>query len=260
MQAADRAKIEVEVLNVEVEAPGKLPNGVFKPHQRQPDILDFFSREGLRFEPADGLPLHQFPDEFDQTEDELHDRALDLFRIRVPPHRPNRLSSSGEPCNASFPCSLLPAALHAVVFFFCEPPIILRICLIRSCGRHGLVMTTSHPALFALSEWPAIAWPVSATTGMCCVRSSAFSRLVASHPSMSGMERSIRIRSGFSFLALSMASTPFCASATRKPQNFRYSPYISRASAKSSTTSTSGSSFFGMLAFFAGLISCAPLA
>ena len=45
---------------------------------------------------------------------------------------------------------------------------------------------------------------------------------------MIGIDRSIRMRSGFSFFAFSMASTPFCASATLKPQNFRYSPYISR--------------------------------
>src|SRR5688500_17217779 len=73
------------------------------------------------------------------------------------------------------------------------------------------------------------------------VDESAFSRRVASHPSTTGIDRSIRIRSGFRRFALSIASTPFCASATLNPQNFRYSPYISRASAKSSTTSTNGS-------------------
>src|SRR5215217_9731220 len=45
-----------------------------------------------------------------------------------------------------------------------------------SSGRHGLVTKESQPAPFASSDWPVIAWPVSATTGMARVRSSFFSR------------------------------------------------------------------------------------
>ena len=54
----------------------------------------------------------------------------------------------------------------------------------------------SQPAFFAPSEMPASAWPVSATTGIAAVRSSAFSRRVASQPSITGSDRSIRMMSG----------------------------------------------------------------
>src|SRR2546422_5412802 len=72
----------------------------------------------------------------------------------------------------------------------------LRISFTRSSGRHGLVTNESQPALFAPSEMPASAWPVSATTGMFAVRLSALRRRVASQPSITGSDRSIRMMSG----------------------------------------------------------------
>src|SRR4026208_2317551 len=72
----------------------------------------------------------------------------------------------------------------------------LRISLTRSSGRHGLVTNASQPARFAPSEIPASAWPGSATAGMDGARAAAFTRRVASQPSITGSDRSIRIVSG----------------------------------------------------------------
>ncbi len=54
----------------------------------------------------------------------------------------------------------------------------------------------SHPARLTLSEIPASACPVNATTGIEAVRLSAFSRRVASQPSITGNDKSIRMMSG----------------------------------------------------------------
>src|SRR5260221_6805786 len=70
------------------------------------------------------------------------------------------------------------------------------------------------------------------------VRSSVFSRLVASHPSTRGIIRSMRTTRGRTRTATSIASPPSCARWTTKPQNARYSDSISRASRSSSTTRT----------------------
>src|SRR5260221_4856073 len=262
MQPADGTKVEIEVFDVQLEALRDQSDRLFQLHQRQANVLNLLSAEGLGFEPADGLAVHQFPNELDEAQDQLHNRTLDIVGVGIPTHgwgcRSDTADLSAGPfraCGGAFRARFRAAFLHALDFFFGGPPITLRICLIRSCGRHGLVMTTSQPAFLALSECPLMAWPVSATTGMFFVATSSFSRRVASHPSIIGMDRSIRMRSGFRFFAFSISSTPFCPSATLKPQNFRYSPYISLASAKSSTTRTSGSSLLFDVAFMSNSFS-----
>src|SRR5947209_12925256 len=70
------------------------------------------------------------------------------------------------------------------------------------------------------------------------VSGSARSRRMASHPSIRGMARSMTITAGHSACAAATASSPLSAVTTRNPANRRYSPYISRASAESSTRST----------------------
>ena len=87
----------------------------------------------------------------------------------------------------------------------------------NASGEQGFARKASQPAAWAPSEWPASpsgACPVSASTGMCFVRSSRLSRRVASQPSMTGSDRSMMMRSGTMRLAVAIASAPSPASAT----------------------------------------------
>jgi hypothetical protein len=84
MQAADRPQVEIQVFGVELETFGDLMNSLLELHQRETDVFNFFGCERLLFKPTDSLALHQFPDEFNQTENQLDDRPLDVFWIRVP--------------------------------------------------------------------------------------------------------------------------------------------------------------------------------
>ena len=58
---------------------------------------------------------------------------------------------------------------------------------------------------------------VTATTGILLVSGCARMRSVAVHPSMPGIEMSMRIRSGSSSRAMRTASSPFAVSTTRYP-------------------------------------------
>ena len=84
MQFTERAEVEVQVFGVQVEALGNLVNGLLELHQCDANVLDFFRRKGLFLQSPDGLAFHQFSDEFDQAEDELHDRPLNVFGIGIP--------------------------------------------------------------------------------------------------------------------------------------------------------------------------------
>ena len=171
MQLSDWPQVEVQVLGVELEALGKVVNGLLQLHERQPHVLDLFGRQRLFFEAPDGLPLHQFSDEFDEAEDEFDDRALNVFGLRIPAQDRGLWGSwgasgpwgtalaqtlTGLPRRSS-PTFFRAEAGHAVERFALPSllggiPITFLISLIKSCGRHGLVITTSQPALFALSE------------------------------------------------------------------------------------------------------------
>src|SRR5688500_12671194 len=175
MQLSEGAEVEIQIVRVELEALCDVVNRLLQLHQRDADVLDFFRRQRLLFQAPDGLPLHELADQFDEAEDELDDRLLNVFGIRIPSQRrgtapPARPSGSrakaGRSGAAASWCSSAflrrTAGLHAVERFALPSfaggvPITFLISLIRSCGRHGLVMTTSQPALFALSECPAIA-------------------------------------------------------------------------------------------------------
>jgi hypothetical protein len=109
-------------------------------------------------------------------------------------------------------------------------------------GKHGFVRKAAQPAARASRECPATACPVRARTGMNFVRSSFFKHRVASRPSSSGSDRSIRMRSGSNENARSSASFPVVAWATRNPENDKNSVNISRLSSKSSTIRTNGQS------------------
>src|SRR5262249_3031037 len=81
----------------------------------------------------------------------------------------------------------------------------------------GLVSKSSQPAASAFSRSPAIAFAVSAITGMRLVAASALIRRVASSPSIPGRLRSIRTRSGCSDAAMATPSAPSVATMTVKP-------------------------------------------
>jgi hypothetical protein len=176
MQFPDGAQIEVQVFRIELEALCELINGLLELHQGDADVLDFFRGERLFFEASDGLPLHQLANEFDEAEHELDDRPLHIFRLRIPTQRLGATWAFGALAawgsafarrftrlpRRSSPAFFRAKAGHALGRFALPSlaagvPITFLISLIRSCGRHGLVITTSQPALFALSEWPVIA-------------------------------------------------------------------------------------------------------
>ena len=158
MQAANRSKVEIEVVRADVEPLREQSNRFFQLHQREPDLLDFFAGERLLVQTPDGLPFHELADELDEAKNELDDRALDFLRIRVPAKRllPAFHLYGAGPHAPLFRASGGPLLRHAVLRFFgadaAGPPMTFLISLIKSCGRHGLVITMSQPALFALSE------------------------------------------------------------------------------------------------------------
>ena len=84
MQLPDRPEVEIQILRVELELLGDSVHRLFELHQRQANVLDFIGRQGLVFKAPYGLPLHELSYELDKTEDELDDRALNVFRFRIP--------------------------------------------------------------------------------------------------------------------------------------------------------------------------------
>jgi hypothetical protein len=84
MQFTKGTEVEVQILGVEVETFGDLVNGLLEFHQRDADVLDLRGREGFFFQSPDGLAFHQLSNEFDQAENELHHRTLNVFRMGIP--------------------------------------------------------------------------------------------------------------------------------------------------------------------------------
>jgi hypothetical protein len=81
--------------------------------------------------------------------------------------------------------------------------------------RTGFVSKSSPPAASARSRSLVIAWALSTMMGICRVDASAFNWRVASHPSMIGNPRSIRMRSGFVDRATDTACWPSTATTIR---------------------------------------------
>lgn len=170
MQLAYRPEVEIQVLRGQIETLRNQVDGFLELHQGDADILDVFRAQRLFFQAPHRLTLHQLADEFNETQDEFYNRLLHIFGVRVPSERmPGFLRWGVLPAQVgtlwgcpTFRARSRAAArasalfFHAVFRFFAGviagPPITFLISLIKSCGKHGLVMTTSHPALFALSE------------------------------------------------------------------------------------------------------------
>ena len=118
-------------------------------------------------------------------------------------------------------------ALHVLIARHVERQ--RRTSLTRSDGRQGFVTTARQPARLAS---PAVASDVCAlntTIGMLAVRRSLFRNRVVSHPSISGIDKSIRIRSGTTSPTRWSASKPSAASTTSNPEYSRVTRYIARA-------------------------------
>ena len=104
VQFTDRSEVEVQIFRVELEAFCQLMDCLLELHQGNSYTLDLRRRQSLFFEAPDGLPLHQLANEFDEAEDELDDRPLDIFGIRIPPERRGsgaRWAPSGS-CTGTF--------------------------------------------------------------------------------------------------------------------------------------------------------------
>ena len=84
MQSADRSEVEVQILRVELETFRELVDRLLELHQRYANVLDLFGGQGLFLEPSYGLTLHQFADKFDEAENKLYDRTLQIFGIGIP--------------------------------------------------------------------------------------------------------------------------------------------------------------------------------
>jgi hypothetical protein len=87
MQFSDGSEVEVEVLRVQLETFGELKHRLLELHERNPDVLNLFGREGLFLETPDGLALHQLANELDEAEYQLDDRSLHIFGFGIPPQR-----------------------------------------------------------------------------------------------------------------------------------------------------------------------------
>src|SRR5687767_6726173 len=107
---------------------------------------------------------------------------------------------------------------------------------ISGSKRTGLVSKSSPPAARARSRSLVMAWALSTMMGMCCVNASALSRRVASHPSITGSPRSIRMRSGLADCATETACWPSTATTTSYPRRCSRRASASRLASLSSTT------------------------
>ena len=88
-------------------------------------------------------------------------------------------------------------------------------------GSTGFARKAAHPTARAIRRSAAPSSPVSAITGMALVSAPAFSVRVAVHPSISGIEMSIRTRSGRASRAIRIAARPSAASSTSNPATRR---------------------------------------
>jgi hypothetical protein len=63
----------------------KLTHATFEEHQRTPDTLGLLRRHRARVKPAYGLPFHKLPKQLDDGQYQLHQAALNCFRIGTHP-------------------------------------------------------------------------------------------------------------------------------------------------------------------------------
>ena len=106
-------------------------------------------------------------------------------------------------------------------------------------GRHGFATKLSHPARSAAVRSCVNTYPVSTTTGTCCVCTSCLRRRVRPRPSSGPARRtSVTTASGARSDARRNASAALLACSVQKPLRRNSSAYISRSSAESPTNRT----------------------
>src|SRR5438874_4631195 len=109
----------------------------------------------------------------------------------------------------------------------------------RTCKSRigiGFTIRSSPPASTIFERSGRGSNPVIINTGMSAVAGSAFSRLHASCPFMTGISTSIRIRSGLSRRAARTASSPLVAASVQKPRVESWPHSRSRLAPLSSVT------------------------
>jgi len=87
-QFAERTEIQVQFLRRQPELRSDLADRLLELHQRRTDGFGFLARQRLLLHAPDRLAFHQPTQEFDDGEDELHDRFLHVFGLGIPARRP----------------------------------------------------------------------------------------------------------------------------------------------------------------------------
>src|SRR6185312_9415259 len=86
-ELSKRTEIEIEIVGREAELRADLADRRFELHQRVADGLHFLARQRLLLHPPDRLTFHQPPEELDDREHQLRDRALHILGLGVPAQR-----------------------------------------------------------------------------------------------------------------------------------------------------------------------------
>src|ERR1700730_17089075 len=135
------------------------------------------------------------------THERLQGHLRELVDPKVEEHRGPTVKNTGDGVLAQLQDPGSPLFLASACSIFAS----------NRSNSIGLVSKSSQPLASAFSRSPAIACAVSAMIGMSWVAGSALRGRVASHPSISGRFRSIRIRSGCSAAAVAIPSAPLTA-------------------------------------------------
>src|SRR4051812_15026017 len=80
-QAAKRAKIEVEVLGVEIELGAQLLHALVELHERGPQAFDLLGGQPAGVDPPQRLALHQLAQQLDDREHKLAEALGDVLRV-----------------------------------------------------------------------------------------------------------------------------------------------------------------------------------
>src|SRR6186713_1605046 len=84
LEAAQGTQVEIQVVGRQLELRRKTGDRFLQPHQRETQRLRLFGAQGARLHPTDRLLFEQLSEKLHQGQHQLRDRALHVFRIRVP--------------------------------------------------------------------------------------------------------------------------------------------------------------------------------
>src|SRR5690606_1749532 len=86
-QRAERPEVDVEIFDAQVVAAAQLRHRLVEPHERHPQRLYLLVAEVTLVDAAQGLSLHELPDQLDDGENELEQVAFHRIRIGLQPLR-----------------------------------------------------------------------------------------------------------------------------------------------------------------------------